>query len=448
MEDLKKVLDNKIAQLKTLSGEVEEKQVKGITKTKLRIWVDKGEAWVGSKINVVGILTDEEGLGLPKRSIKVYVDGKDLSVTTDNNGSFSLTVSISHIYKLKIKVYATYTPSNKDVGVYAWSKSNIVTVKLLYDTPMLEVAVDKVKVKPLETFKIEGYIYPSNLKVWVKVFQEKKDLKPNIDGSFNLTIKTPANIGEGKHTTLVGPYAKNITAPITKKLGIEVYRLPVNLTFKHSPVALTNLNFEVSGLVFHNKKPLKEAEVTVEAFGEKVKTKTGLDGSFNVRLQTPYNLYTGNHPLTVKVNPKEPWFRSIQKTVTVPLLNLYMLLLPATLTVILIRRVWPLKHKPKPPTFEEVSTITPPQPTPEKLQGILKTYFGAVKLIQTYTGIELKPSDTVREYLFKVKPYLGEAYKPFKKLSLILEEVVYGSLEHSLKEAENLLTEIRERIKT
>ncbi|RLG48053.1 MAG: hypothetical protein DRO06_01905, partial [Thermoproteota archaeon] len=83
---------------------------------------------------------------------------------------------------------------------------------------------------------------------------------------------------------------------------------------------------------------------------------------------------------------------------------------------------------------------------PPRLKGMAGIYFQAVMLVEGFTGIPLRPSDTVREYLARVRGLIGRGARPFGELTRLLEEAVYGGREVDLEEAGRLLAELREVI--
>jgi tetratricopeptide (TPR) repeat protein len=446
LNNLQKLINSYAEQLKNLRGDIAEKRLEGIVETRLRIWADKSEAWVGSQISISGILTDENGKGIPNRTVVVHAAGNSYEAATSTDGMFKADIQIPYVYRPEVTVYATFTPTGSDIGWLAWSKSNELKIRLLYETPMIQASLDKVEVKPLETVTVSGLVSPAELKIWVKAFGVKRELAPNPDGSFNLILTVPAYASDGIQKVEIGTYPKGRIAPTTQTLTLRVYRLPVSLTL-HTPICtISGLSFEVSGAVSANGSPLSGARILIDGLGSHVEVRTDANGFFKAGLTIPHSLHTGWHPLTVTVKPKEPWLKEAHQTVAIPSVNAYMVAIPVALAIILARSVWPSKRKPKPPVRE--APIKPPLPTPvESLQGVPAIYLAAVKLVESSTGVAMNPSDTIREYLSKIESLIGEAVIPFRKLSFMLEEEVYGGIQVSIDEAKSLLEEVKVRLK-
>ena len=73
---------------------------------------------------------------------------------------------------------------------------------------------------------------------------------------------------------------------------------------------------------------------------------------------------------------------------------------------------------------------------------------GAYAMAASWVGSALKRrirrSETVREYYSTVAPGLGEAKAPFRDLTLMLEDTVYGQKEASEPAAKGLLGRLKE----
>ena len=73
----------------------------------------------------------------------------------------------------------------------------------------------------------------------------------------------------------------------------------------------------------------------------------------------------------------------------------------------------------------------------------------AVKLIVSLTKLPLLPTDTLREYLRKVKPYVDRvAYSVFERVTKIYEHWLYsGSKEKPpIRTTENMIKRLRDNL--
>ncbi len=438
------VIDDYFERLNSLSKLLEDLRGRA-AETELHINVNCSEAWVGSTILVFGVLSEVGGGGISHRNVTVYIGGKGYTASTNDDGYFEAFVGVPYIYRVNATVYAVYTPTGDDVGVYAGSKSNEVELKLLYVKPSIRVSLDKVRVKPAERFTIYGNIDPSGLRVWLKVFGVKYDLPVDENGVFNLTITVPGHVGEGNHVVEVGSYAEGIYAPAHKLVKFEVYRLPLKVDVSFPLVAVCGFTVEFSGRVLSDGGAVSGAKVTVEAFGISSSGVTASDGCFSVKLNVPYGVFSGWRELKVYVKPTQPWYRGATLCSRALFINPYTLAFPLILAIVLIRRAWPVKEEVSAPKHVEEPAFTkPPSLIPIKpVGGLPRLYFDAVRLIESRFEVFLRPSDTIREYLLRVEDLLGDALDPFRELSFMLEMAVYGGIEPDVSRAEELFEKFK-----
>ncbi|MBS7638649.1 hypothetical protein KEJ49_07215, partial [Candidatus Bathyarchaeota archaeon] len=190
---------------------------------------------------------------------------------------------------------------------------------------------------------------------------------------------------------------------------------------------------------------VKGATVRAEGF-EAIRTvEADSEGRFEVYLQVPLTQSSGWHQIMVQANPSEPHYRAPSTRKAVLILNPYLLIIPMTLAAILTRSLLS-SRRPKPQGVEaEEARPEAPRPVIEELVGIPSIYLKAVGMVARATREELRPSDTVREYLGRVRPKLGRGLETFERLTWILEEEVYGGLKPDISKATLLLEEL-ERI--
>ena len=152
--DLIKLYRDKLLNLSFKLKEFEERR---LSETKLTLYVNASEAFVGSTLKVFGTLRSDNGRALTERMITVYVDDSFAEkFLARDDGSFRGILKLPYIYKPEIKLYAEYTPTGSDLGRFKGSRSNIVTLRLIYEAPVIEAWVNASKLKPLENLRISG----------------------------------------------------------------------------------------------------------------------------------------------------------------------------------------------------------------------------------------------------------------------------------------------------
>lgn len=412
-----------------------------IYETRLTIQVDKYRVWVGSTIRVSGYLESIHPLG--NRNISIYIEDKHIATAvTNSEGYFSREITIPYIYREEVKLYASFTPLGSDIGRFKSSTSNIVKIKLLYTTPIIKAFIDRSYVKPLDKIYLVGLIEPRVPEVYVKAFNKHSTINVNSTGWFNTTLTVPDSIDEGTYTIIVGSYSLNTIAPSETTLKLTVYRLPSILTIKPPLIALSGFKTRLTGLALGGETPLGEANITLEIHGQTYLVATDSQGLFVIDIQTPHTVNTGFHIVKAILNPKEPWYRIAIVEESIFTLNPYMASAPIILALILLKttipkRRWEAEITPSTPIREPIKEA---KPLPV---GIARIYFEAVDIIMRITGIEMKPYNTIREYLTIVGEFLDGITDQFRELSYMAEAYLYGGIEPDMDKAMNLLKDIK-----
>ncbi|RLE85269.1 MAG: hypothetical protein DRJ41_01530, partial [Thermoprotei archaeon] len=424
-----------------------KEQSKNISLTTLSINVSSREVWINSTVEVTGYLTLVNGKPLGFRGIKVFLGNKSIDTLTDTRGFFYVR---SHIpfYSPNLTIYAVYTPKNIDKDRLAATRSEVINLRVLYITPTLRVHLDKPKVMPLERVNIYGKVKPAKLKIWVKGFNSLYNLTPNPDGEFNLSIIVPPSVLEKRYHITVGTYPRGIIAPSSIRLILKVYKSPLYVTVSSPLWTLSGLTWNLEGKVKSKDEILKNTKVIIKVLNKTIILKTDEKGAFTFNLRFPFTLLTSSYKLRITVIPDVPWLREDEIELEVMTISPLTVATPLAISLTLTRRALLKRKKILPrdarPRISRERSIAIKK---RELSGIPAIYNEALKLVERYTGIKALPSYTVREYLSRVKPKIGEAFPYFEELSLILEKVVYGNIKVDLKNSEALLSKLKSALR-
>jgi len=100
---------------------------------KLTLNLDNTKPWVGETITASGVLTspDEGGVGLAGREVSILLDGVVVgTVTTQADGSYQGTVTVSAAQVPRAYIQASYEPEGEDFNKYTPSESPVVEVEV------------------------------------------------------------------------------------------------------------------------------------------------------------------------------------------------------------------------------------------------------------------------------------------------------------------------------
>ena len=410
--------------------------------TRLLIEAEEGEAWVGSKVTVRGILTSELDEPLENRSVTIYIGGRpSAQPITDEKGLFKAHLTIPLTYMPETWIQATFNPSGPDLGLLAASSSNMVRLRLLYLTPSLSIGLDKPRAIPTENFTITGQVDTPGLEVWASCLGMRLRAEADEDGRFKLIMRVPGDAAEGIHKIEVGTSARGIYGPARSSASIMVYRHQLNVDVELPPAAIAGLAMMVKGRVQGPLGPIPEMRVRIRAFGASETVMADGEGRFEAHLGVSHTHPSGLYPVEVEPIPSEPYYKAPSLRREVLTINPILLIPPAALAAIIARSLISARG-PRRPREAEEAPQEPAAPEAEGLTGIPLIYHRAAEAVSRATLIEQRASDTVREYLERVRPRLGGGLEPFERLTHILEEEVYGGVRHDPEEAGRLLEEL------
>ncbi|MEM3479507.1 MAG: DUF4129 domain-containing protein [Candidatus Bathyarchaeia archaeon] len=421
-----------------------------LEETSIEIEVEPNNIWTGGSIRIDGKLYAIDG-PLGGRAIQIIIDGaKKAETITVTGGYFNITVALPYIYKNEIAVQARYVPQGSDSEVYKPTASNVVKVSLLYVKPMIRVqAVEEVL--PGKSFTLKGYVEAempipySEVKVsWAGVSR----VAVLENGKFETTLYTPENIPEGGHILVVETPAWGVFAPAEAKLPVTVRRLPINITLQAPHVVFAGLTSALNGRVIYEDE---QFNVTVKGFFAGESYTTNSRGEFRVELNPPLTTLTGYQDYELYVTPDLPWYRGLVLKGSIFTINPLIISVPASLIPFFMLRLLRGRSRisgeevPKEDSESKEVISDKAYSSASGLEWLIDLYWQAVVIISGATGIEMKPSQTLREYLNATQPKLGKFRSSFEALTRATEKALYSptvSLEE-LESAKKAALEIK-----
>ncbi|RLE42207.1 hypothetical protein DRJ16_05160, partial [Candidatus Woesearchaeota archaeon] len=396
----------------------------------------------GQNFSVRGSLTAENGNPLGGRRIILHAGGKIYSLKTSTNGSYLMECSAKEYSK--IKVFAEYIPRGKDAGLYSYAMSDVVVVNVTYYVPPLNLTLSKDRVLPGETLTMHvGTIPGVELRAYTPLGTILGVTDENGSYTYNLTI--PPSMKDGLYTILVSTFPLGIFAPAKASRSFTVYRLKTDHRVSIPRVIFTGIPFTVEAYTKTNSTitiSLKEFNLAYSS--------RGLHSSKTFTL--PLTYLSGSVTISVDIKPDSPKYRSAHETSKISVINIFAILVPtasllAFSTMLFRRRV---EARPVEKPSEELGVVMMRKP----LSGVQALFFEIIALIGRFSGIAIKPHDTLREYLSKVESKLHVQFRDaVKRVFDLYERFIYGRPKRGLRETlskaiSKLLEDIKKVLKT
>lgn len=395
---------------------------------------------VSSEFRVYGELKIKEDIPLPDKFVTLFIEGKEASqALTQANGSFNFKTATPLIYKPELTVYASYFPQGPDANQYASSSSNVILLGLIYDVPLIEVRY-KEPAYPTLPFLIEGKVTVNHSplpehNVHVTGLQSLAETLTDEKGEFMAQLIPSAQIPTGKATIKVLTPPKGRIAPSSRTLSIMVRRKTPQVMVDTPPLAFPQIPFILEGRVSVEDKPLSNAKVKVTVGNQTYPVSLADKGRFISRIKLPFLTASGWQRIALFIFPEQAWAYSASPSFRIFVVN-PAVFLPFALLFVLFsslnrkRKKELQREKELEKEAQKEKVLGPPKKPESKekkaLPPILRFYEEAIKIIARITHIAGSPTQTIREYLEKVKPLLKENYESFKTLSLITEKFLYA----------------------
>ena len=438
-------------EIRTLSRQIKRLEKERVIGTRLALWTNSTQAWIGSRIMINGVLLDEDDNPLIGRTVTIYLDRREVGkFITYEDGGFYGPIKIPYIYKPNVELIAEYVPTGGDFGRFKASKSEPITLSLIYEVPSINVYVDKINLTPLEELGIAGQILtdsgilPNNL--YVRAFGETRIVRVSGDGFFNLTINIPGRVSTGVHEIIFYTKAYGILAPARSTIRINVYRVPVNLSIEAPAIALTGTQISVKGglsTAGNLTNNTLSGEVILEFLGDRRVLRVE-NGTFSANLSIPLMASSGFTDIVIEFYPANPAYDRSTARLKLLIINPIIILIPLLGVVYLSRTAFKIISPRRKPRFETATKRAEAVKEREiRPAGIVEIYLEAVKIVEGMIGIAKKPSETIREFLSRVMDGLGERAAIFEELSYMTEIAVYGGVKPDMELARDLLDELR-----
>jgi len=455
IEKLSGLIELYRGRLKDLLSELRRIEEARLLDTFLMLRVNASEVEVGSWLLISGSLYAEDGSPLSGKTISIHFNNEEVGrLSTDDAGFFKGAVKIPYVYEPEAVIFAEYAPSRADLGRFRGARSNVVVLKLRYEVPVIIARPATAKLKPLDRLEISGQV--ANIskgvlrEIHAQFFGKTASTKISENGSFRFALTVPENASTGFHEILLYTDPLGVIAPARKALRIQIYKISTLTSIEAPKLLLCGLAAEVKGKVLI--EGLGEAAsgvVVVEAFGE-VSSSEIENGEFSANLTVPWSILSGFAEVKATYIPSSPIYEESTAQEKILVINPLTALIPLSAMLYLagagVKELSRKKRRASEVEEAEVEVVEAPRPRAGEPAEIVKIYSDAVRAVEELTGVRMRASDTIREFLEKVFMNLGEIAPAFAELSYMTEAAVYGEIEPDLDLARYLRDWIRGRL--
>ncbi|MEM4536226.1 MAG: DUF4129 domain-containing protein [Nitrososphaerota archaeon] len=451
---LKELIKEYRARLKNLLLELERLEGLIILDTLLTLHTNVSEVLVGSELFISGTLRTEDGSPLLGKTVTVYLDGRKVtSFITDRLGLFKGFLKIPYIYKPTISIFAEYIPDIEDRGRFRGSRSNVITLRLVYNVPTIIAWLNSSEVRPSDSFEIHGQVIGANgIVKTIYVSFLGMDFNTDVleNGNFRIVLSVPENAPTGRHKITVYTKPHGIIAPASKSLEVMIYKINTSFIIEVPSIVLGCYRLQVHGKVVAkelNEEIPVSGDVVLEVF-DRVLREVVESSDFSFNISIPCYAPSGYISMKITYIPRAPIYNGETIVREVLLINPLTVFVPVSIvTYLMVVGINGLLRRVR--AMQEVSFKVVTLGKPEMVlihenvvAEIAKIYFNAVHVIEDLTGLKRRPSDTIREFLDKAGVSLGKATLAFEELSYMTEAAIYGGIEPDLELARHLYDQI------
>ncbi len=414
--------------------------------TNITITATPSAVVVGGSVTVMGELTMFNGTAIPNATVTILIDGSPAgSAITNASGLYVTNVTIPYIYEPVITIKALFNPPPASGYLPSEASTNVTVI---YEATYIAVNYTETVLWG-DQVNISGVVSgPSSRSVTVSI-DGVNISTVTVNNAFNVSIPT-TGLTPGNYSILIYAAPSGVYAPAKYVGPLVIYALPVNLNVSASDIVIAGLPVKV----FINVSPwVAGLPITVSLGGSAIMMNL-TSPNVTVTLPTSPLLGMGTHSIVVNVGRKPPvggGYYVLEVFVVNPL-EIALPAVIAVVAVILVRlgtiRLGQSTRQGvvEAPALPAIATVTMPHPAEVRaveeriiklapggkidipsVRDIVKALSQAIATVGARTGVRLRPSQTLREYLAAVRDRLeAREYSLLSELIDIAEYALYS----------------------
>ena len=389
------------------------------TATSMVIYTNASRITAGNSLKVTGRLLSSSGEPVVNATITILLNGNGIAVVkTNDSGWFNLTISSIRIYTHSINLTAIFNPSI--YSTYLPTRESIAITVVYYNSIIIANATSPLWGEPMV---IRGFVNGSGRLLVIRIGSMAVNTTTNELGLFNASIPTyllkPGVYALSIYAEPYGPYA-----PVSLSMNVTVNGLKPQVVVQVPPIIFTSIPINVVLML----KPINISGINVTLMipGGISETVSVSSDSLKVPVKIPLTVGSGIYELGIVTSAKPPYSQAIIY-VKVTVINVLQLAAPPLIILLIIIALQRVKA---PGTVnEQLNELKAPTITIKPLIDEVKEFLlipynserlndENVKAIITYvsqaltyviqrTGIKPSRSETLREYLGRIKGKLN-----------------------------------------
>ena len=460
LRSLRGTLSKLLSEALKLRSIVKEVNYTKLIETRISVCVEPGRALLGSTVKIYGRLTIFNGTPLNGRVVKLFINGTLAGLSrTDGQGFYVFYYKVPFIYRDYLRVGVAYTPTGNDTK-YFTPCFNETLVYLVYNKTCIKLYTPST-VYPSIPFTVSFRVYPSTRRFFKVYLNDKIIVKDYTDDTgfykFNLSVDVSRRV----HIVRVVVPPRGLLGPASTMKVLTIIFKRLNVDINLPEVVFNPIPFTITGRVYSDTGGLYNASITVVYCGRIFNTTTSVNGVFEVVVSGFSSIPLGYSDIHVHVKPVEVWFERKHLVLRVFTVNIASLsILTVSLGILVYLTYFRVVSRRRGKRLETISTTSSGiarSSVGESISGVLRgirdtvitEFYSLVMVIGRVLGVRLEESDTLREFIFKLRGRVSERvyrllfeiivaverhlYSPFKiagdaleRFKRIVREVVYA----------------------
>ena len=397
------VLDELREYLDSLGGVVDTGSV---IRTSLSLELNASSAWVGGSVVVSGRLS-AGGIGLNDRVIAFIFAGVTESVTTVEDGFYSVVLGVPYIYEDSLDIRGLYWPKGGDTEVYSPATA-VEALELLYSVPVFELKYSESALPGLG-WNISGSLSHGGealpgFRVGLGGFGKKVSGLTGEAGMFSLSVLVPFDQSLGGYEVVVSSEPRGVFAGVSERVLVDVVRVPLELVVEPPGWVFSGFPARIRYRVVAGGVELDRCMVRV--VGE---DGSGVDYSIRgggvIGLNVSLWRLGGEYGWRLVADPVEPWVSGAGASGCFHVVNTVVALLEAVLAgvgVVYLRRYLIDRGSRVEVDAPVAEPVVEPVAEPVEPAGFSGLFMVALRIVEGLSGVVMAPCDTLREYLGRV----------------------------------------------
>lgn len=456
LRSLRSTISKLLSEALKLRSTIRKVNYTKLVETRISVNVEPKRALLGSIVRVYGRLTILNGSPLSSRIVRLFINDTLVGLNkTDSRGFYVFYYKVPFIYRDCLSVRVAYTPTGSDTK-YFTPCLNETLIYLIYNRTSIKLYTPST-VYPSIPFTISFRVYPSTRRLFRVYLNDKVIVEDytSDDGFYKFNLSVEANHRIYIVRIVVPPRGLLGPASTMKVLTLVFKRL--NIDVNVPKIVFNPIPFTITGRVYSNTNSIYNASIIVAYCGRVFNTTTNVNGVFKVVVLGFSSTPLGYSDIHVYVKPVEVWFERkhlVFRVFTVNMVSLSISTLSLSILAYLIYSRVISKRRGEllevtSTTSSSIARSSVEEGISGTLRGIRDTviaeFYRLIIVVGRVLGVRLENSDTLREFIFKLKGRISErVYHLLFEIIVSVEKHLYSPYRIVGKALEEFKRAVRE----